>query len=145
MRTLYVPAQGNETIYDALNGEQLISSNESSAVAPAASASQACGCLNKRMVAAIAYDAKNNRLYYTQMLGNQLRYLDLSSAQAKSYAVTTQLLKNFPNLGGEASVITRMSIASDGYGYALTNDNEHLIRFSTGGKQTAIKLSLIHI
>ena len=89
------------------------------------------------MVAAIAYDAKNNRLYYTQMLGNQLRYLDLGSAQAKSYAVTTQLLKNFPNLGGEASVITRMVIASDNYGYALTNDNEHLIRFSTG-KQTSV-------
>ena len=60
------------------------------------------------MVAAIAYDAKNNRLYYTQMMGNQLRYLDLNSAQPKSYAVTTQLLKNFPNQPGEASIITRM-------------------------------------
>ena len=137
VRTLYVPAQGNETIYDALSGERLISNNES-AVAPAsAAAPQACGCLNKRMVAAIAYDAKNNRLYYTPMLGNQLRYLDLNSAQTKSYVVTTQLLKNFPNQPGEASVITRMVIASDNYGYALTNDNEHLIRFSTS-RQTSV-------
>ena len=44
VRTLYVPAQGNETIYDAVSGAQLASSNESNAVAaPAASASQACG------------------------------------------------------------------------------------------------------
>jgi hypothetical protein len=71
------------------------------------------------------------------MLGNQLRYLDLNSAQTKSYAVTTQLLKNFPNQPGEASVVTRMVIASDNYGYALTNDNEHLIRFSTG-RQTFV-------
>jgi len=89
------------------------------------------------MVAAVAYDAKNNRLYYTQMIGNQLRYLDLNSTQPKSYAVTTQLLKNFANQPGEASVITRMVIASDKYGYALTNDNTHLVRFSTG-KQTRI-------
>jgi hypothetical protein len=138
MRTLYVPAQGNETIYDAISGAQLISSNESAVASAPASATQACGCLNKRMVAAIAYDAKNNRLYYTQMLGNQLRYLDLNSTDVKSYAVTTQLLKNFPNQQGEASVITRMVIASDNNGYALTNDNEHLIRFTTG-RQASVR------
>ncbi|HEX5154324.1 MAG TPA: T9SS type A sorting domain-containing protein [Parafilimonas sp.] len=136
VRTLYIPAQGNETIYDALSGQQLISNNESAVAA----APQTCGCLNKRMVAAIAYDAKNNRLYYTQMLGNQLRYLDLNSTDVKSYAVTTQLLKNFPNQQGEASVITRMAIASDNNGYALTNDNEHLIRFTTGRQASVTDL-----
>ena len=140
MRTLYVPAQGNETIYDAISGAQLTSSNESAVASAPASASQACGCLNKRMVAAIAYDAKNNRLYYTQMLGNQLRYLDLNSTDVKSYAVTTQLLKNFPSQQGEASVITRMVIASDNNGYALTNDNEHLIRFTTGRQSSVTDL-----
>ena len=30
-------------------------------------------------------------------------------------------------------MITRMTIGSDGYGYALTNDARHLVRFSTGG------------
>lgn len=134
VRTLYIPAENNEAVYDALSGEQ-ITDNNSADVAIAQP--QACGCLNKRMVAAIAFDAKNNRLYYTPMVGNQLRYLDLNSTQPKSYAVTSQLLKNFPNQPGEASIITRMVIASDGYGYALTNDNEHLIRFSTG-KQTSI-------
>ena len=101
---------------------------------------QSCGCINNKMVAAIAFDAKNNRLYYTQMAGDQLRYFNLNETPLKSYAVTTQLLKNFPAKPGEASVITRMCIAPDNYGYALTNDNEHLIRFSTDGKNTITDL-----
>jgi len=135
VRTLYVPSDNNETVYDAVSGKAIINSNTNTATPT--STPQTCGCMNNKMVAAIAYDAKNSRLYYTQMTGNQLRYLDLKSMQPKSYAVTTQLLKNFPNQPGEASIITRMVIASDSYGYALTNDNEHLIRFSTG-KQTSI-------
>ncbi len=135
IKTLYIPAETNEAVYDALSGAQIISV-DAKATSPAV-APQACGCMNSRMVAAIAYDAKNNRLYYTQMQGNQLRYLDLNSTKPKSYAITTQLLRNFSSAPGEASVITRMVIASDGNGYALTNDNEHLIRFTTG-KQTKI-------
>ncbi|MEP6684425.1 MAG: T9SS type A sorting domain-containing protein [Parafilimonas sp.] len=134
VKTLYIPAE-NEAVFDAVSGKQIITANIK-AVTPA-STPQTCGCINNRMVAAIAYDAKDNRIYFTQMIGNQLRYLDLNSAQPKSYAVTTQLLKSFPDQPGEASVITRMVIASDNFGYALTNDNQHLIRFSTG-KQTSI-------
>ena len=135
VKTLYIPAENNEAVFDAVTGKQIITNNVKAATP--ASTPQTCGCINTRMVAAIAYDAKNNRLYFTQMTGNQLRYLDLNSAQPKSYAITSQLLKNFPDQPGEASVITRMVIASDNYGYALTNDNQHLIRFSTG-KQTSI-------
>lgn len=134
IRTVYIPAAANEAVYDAASGAQIINIDAAIETIPTL---QSCNCINSRMVAAIAYDAKSNRLYYTQMLGNQLRYLDLNGTVPKSYAVTTQLLKNFRNEAGEASVITRMVIASDGNGYALTNDNEHLIRFSTG-KQTKI-------
>ncbi len=132
VKTLYVPAQTNEVVYDALTASPLANVSDAKIANP-----QACGCLNNRMVAAIAYDVVNNRLYYTPMLGNQLRYLDLNSNQPKSYAVTTQFLKNFSNQPGEASIITRMCFAANGFGYALTNDNEHLIRFSTK-KQTEI-------
>ena len=127
VKTLYVPAETNEVTYDALTASPL----ENTTDAVKNTNPQACGCLNNRMVAAIAYDAVNNRLYYTPMLGNQLRYLDLNSDKPKSYAVTTQLLKNFPNQPGEASIITRMCFAANGFGYALTNDNQHLIQFST--------------
>lgn len=133
VRNLFIPGKDNNVVYDALSGKQIESASN---FTTQAATPQTCGCINNNMVAAIAYDAKNNRLFYTPMLSNQLRYLDLNSTQPKSYAVTTQLLKNFPNKPGEASVITRMVIASDGYGYALTNDNEHLIRFSTGKKIT---------
>ena len=128
LQTIYAAAENNEAVYDATSGKKILN-NTSNATA---TIPQTCGCLNNRMIAAIAYDAKNNRLYYTTMLGNQLRYLDLNSTEIRSYAVTTQLLKNFSDQPGEASVITRMVIGSDNYGYALTNDNEHLIRFSTG-------------
>jgi hypothetical protein len=142
VKTLYIPSASNEVIYDALSGKQI--TNDIASPALANTASQNCGCLNNRMVAAIAYDAKNNRLYYTQMAGNQLRYFNLSETPLKSYAVTTQLLKNFSNQPGEASVITRMCIAPDNYGYALTNDNEHLIRFSTDGKNTITDLGKLY-
>lgn len=135
VKTLYIPAQNSEAVYDAVTGRQIITSEAKTAASTAAP--QTCGCLNNRMVAAMAYDVKNNRLFYTQMTGNQLRYLDLNGTQPKSYAVTTQLLKNFTNQPGEASVITRMVIGADNDGYALTNDNTHLLRFSLG-KQISI-------
>lgn len=126
IKTIYVPAETNEVVYDALTASPL--NNNSAAVTN--TNPSACGCLNSRMVAAIAYDEVDNRLYYTTMMGNQLRYLDLNEDKPKSYAVTTQLLKNFPNQPGEASNITRMCFAANGFGYALTNDNQHLIQFS---------------
>lgn len=127
IKTIYVPAETNEVVYDALTASPL--NNNSAAVTN--TNPSACGCLNSRMVAAIAYDEVDNRLYYTTMMGNQLRYLDLNEDKPKSYAVTTQPLKNFPNQPGEASNITRMCFAANGFGYALTNDNQHLIQFST--------------
>lgn len=70
VRTLYVPALSGETVYDAVSGKQLL--NDDAKATTTATTPQSCGCLNNRMVAAIAYDAKSNRIYYTQMTGNQL-------------------------------------------------------------------------
>ena len=84
-------------------------------------------------VAAAAYDKRHDRLYYTPMFFDQLRYIDLKTMNV--YFV------NGSNFSGEVSkaadqsnIITRMVIADDGNGYALTNDGNHLIRFSTGKK-----------
>src|SRR3954462_3585267 len=52
VKTLYVPTENNEAVYDALSGAQLIGNSSNAA---ATSSVQACGCLNNRMVAAIAY------------------------------------------------------------------------------------------
>lgn len=84
-------------------------------------------------VAAIAYDRKNNRLYYTPMFIDQLRYIDLKTM--KAYYVTDQTFTGIANAhNDEANVVTRMVIAPDGYGYAVTNDANSFIRFSTGKK-----------
>ena len=84
-------------------------------------------------VAASAYDQKHNRLYFTTMRGTELRYFDLNSAAGK--IVYNQAQPLFAgNRFDEANVITRMSIGSDGNGYALTNDSKNLIKFTTDDK-----------
>lgn len=80
--------------------------------------------------AAMAYDKKHERLYYTPMGINQLRYLDLKTN--KFYYFENEPFGAVTSPGDGANQICRMVIASDGNGYALTNDANHLIRFTTG-------------
>ncbi|MBL0130960.1 MAG: T9SS type A sorting domain-containing protein [Chitinophagaceae bacterium] len=82
-------------------------------------------------VAAMAFDKKNNRLYFTPMFIDQLRYLDLKTM--KVFYVTDQPFTGMPQKSpDQGNIITRMVIASDGNGYAITNDGMHLTRFTTG-------------
>jgi len=80
-------------------------------------------------VAAAAYDKKNNRIWYTPMFADQLRYIDLRSM--KVFYVTDKPITVHTD---EAEIITRMVIAPDGFGYAVSNDGNTFIRFSTGKK-----------
>jgi hypothetical protein len=84
--------------------------------------------------AACAYDKKHNRLYYTPMFINELRYIDLSAKAPKLYYFEGETLSNAKDLNDEANHITRMVIASDGNGYALSNDGNHFVKFTTGRK-----------
>lgn len=93
-------------------------------------------------VAAIAYDKKNQRIFYTPMFISQLRYIDLRTM--KVYFVPTPHLEALDNKAPDQSnIITRMTMGSDGYGYALTNDGKHLLRFSTGKNITITDLGAI--
>lgn len=91
--------------------------------------------------AAMAYDKKHERLYYTPMNINQLRYIDLKSG--KIYFFENEDFGVVKFGGDVANQITRMVIASDGNGYALTNDGNHLIRFTTGKKPTITDLGAL--
>jgi hypothetical protein len=91
--------------------------------------------------AAMAYDKKHERLYYTPMAINQLRYIDLKSG--KIYYFEDEAFGVVKNIGDAPSQITRMVIASDGDGYALTNDANHLLRFTTGKKPTITDLGAL--
>jgi hypothetical protein len=90
-------------------------------------------------VAAAAFDKKHNRLYYTPMFVDQLRYIDLKTMQV--YHVTGGQLSGTGDMhNDEAKIITRMVIAPDGYGYAINNDGTSFVRFSTGKKPSIEKL-----
>jgi hypothetical protein len=91
--------------------------------------------------AAIAYDKKHDRLYYTPMSFNQLRYIDLKSG--KIYFFEDEPFGQVKGFGDVANQITRMSFASDGNGYALSNDANHLIRFTTGKNPTVTDLGAL--
>ena len=91
--------------------------------------------------AAMAYDKKHERLYYTPMGINQLRYIDLKSG--KIYYFEDEAFGVVKGMGDAPNQITRMVIASDGDGYALTNDGNHLLRFTTGKKPTITDLGAL--
>jgi hypothetical protein len=82
--------------------------------------------------AACAYDKKHNRLYYTPMGINELRYIDLGGKQPRIFYFQGEAFGQAANLQDEANHITRMVIGADGNGYALSNDGNHLVRFTTG-------------
>ena len=94
-------------------------------------------------VAAAAYDAKHNRLYYTTMRGTELRYFDLNDAKGRVVYNQKDLLLSTSNRYDEGNVITRMTFAADGNGYALTNDGNHLIRFTTGDNASVTDLGAL--
>jgi hypothetical protein len=81
--------------------------------------------------AACAYDAKLNRLYYAPLFMNELRYIDLNSSVTSVYMFRNEKLTAAGNDEAEEFHITRMVIASDGNGYALTNNANHLVKFTT--------------
>jgi hypothetical protein len=87
-------------------------------------------------VACMAYDQKNNRLFYIPQQLSELRYLDLKESEPSFTCLENQSLNLLHNKEDVANQVTRMTIGSDGFGYALSNDGEHLIKFST--KETPV-------
>nr|MBA2744901.1 T9SS type A sorting domain-containing protein [Flavisolibacter sp.] len=81
--------------------------------------------------AACAFDKKNQRLYYTPMGINQLRYIDLKSKNPSVFYFEDEAFGKVSGNGDVNNQITRMVMASDGKGYALTNNAEQLIQFTT--------------
>ncbi|MBX2887665.1 MAG: T9SS type A sorting domain-containing protein [Ferruginibacter sp.] len=84
-------------------------------------------------VAAAALDARSNKLFFTPMRMGELRWLDLNvkGETPMFYTLRSPVLR----LGDgtdEANNITRMVIAPNGLGYAITNDGNNFFQFSTG-------------
>ena len=94
--------------------------------------------------AAMAYDKKHERLYYTPMGINQLRYIDLKASNPRIYYFEDEPFGQVAGLHDASNQITRMVIASDGNGYALSNDANHLIKFTTGKKPVITDLGALN-
>jgi len=76
------------------------------------------------------------------MFIDQLRYIDLKTM--KLYEVTDAAFTGLGNMhNDEAKCVTRMVIAPDGTGYALTNDANTFIKFTTGKKPTITQLGAL--
>ncbi len=84
-------------------------------------------------VACMAYDAKSNRLFYVPLQLSELRYMDLKESEPSFTCLQNQSLNLLHSKDDVANQITRMSMGADGFGYALSNDGEHLVKFSTNG------------
>lgn len=94
--------------------------------------------------AACAFDQRHTRLYFAELFKGRLWYIDLEAATPTFHYFTTEVLsKAIAANNDESGNITRMTIAGDGNGYALTNDGNHLIRFTTGRKPVVTDLGAI--
>jgi hypothetical protein len=90
-------------------------------------------------VAAAAYDRQHNRLYFSPMFVDELRYIDLNTM--KLYTVADRPLTGSGTLhNDEAKVVTRMVITPNGTGYAISNDGNTFVQFSTGKKSAITAL-----
>ncbi len=111
------------SLYDARSGKPIPTSSDKNIAEPFATFS-----------AAAAFDQKHNRLYFTPMGINQLRYIDLNSKETRVFYFQNEAFGKASSLQDEANHVTRMVIGADGDGYALTNDGNHLLKFTTGKK-----------
>ncbi len=86
------------------------------------------------MVAAAAYDSKHGKLFFAPMRSGELIWLDVTAKNQPKFYTEGQLLVNGLDANDEANNFTRMVIGADGNGYAITNDANHLVQFTTGKK-----------
>ncbi len=126
-------ADMNAQLYDA-SGKKALAAQQDAVYGRLANAPFGTG------VAALAYDKKNNRLWYTPMLLDQLRFVDLSTMQVS--VVDLPLTGGRQKASDQSDIITRMVIGEDGNGYAVTNDGKQVFRFAAGKKGTIQVTSL---
>ncbi|MEO8821430.1 MAG: hypothetical protein ABI267_01145, partial [Ginsengibacter sp.] len=138
--------QNHKTNFSFVNAESGLPVDKATINIPASVAKKLNGTVSNLVVtghlsptllmsAAIAYDQKHGKLFFASMKSNQLVWLDMKSPNSEPafYTVDEPLLEN-ANQDDEGLNVTRMTIGANGNGYALSNDGNHLISFTTGNK-----------
>lgn len=82
---------------------------------------------------AIAYDKNSNRIYFVNNSTSSIQ--DLCYVDMNMFPVTAKRFFGYPleTTTGTGWNINRMSFASDGFGYAITESGSDIIRFSIDG------------
>ena len=141
VRPLLDNTKTNFSLYDGVTKTKLTGLSETTTKTAAVQQNPVA-----KIIAAAAYDARHNRLFVAPLQSPELRWMDLGGGNAalglKIYTITLPFSQ--PDLAIDGNQLTRMVIAADGYGYALTNDANHLFRFSTGKKITVTDLGALH-
>src|SRR5436190_18148612 len=136
IRPLLVNAKTSFNLYDGVSKSKLTGLSETKTATANAQQSPVA-----KIIAAAAYDARHNRLFVAPLESPELRWINLDDNSAQGLKIYTITLPfSQPNMAVDGNQLTRMVIAADGYGYALTNDGNHLFRFSTGRKITVTDL-----
>ena len=102
--------------------------------------------ISGRGVAAAAFDALHNRLYFSEMYGNDLKYIDLNNSTSTDLSVAINSNINYSTGAknyDESNIITRMVFSKDGTGYALTNDANMFIKFTTDANPQVFQLGAL--
>lgn len=102
--------------------------------------------ISGRGVAAAAFDALHNRLYFSEMYGNDLKYIDLNNSTSTDLSVAINSNINYSTGAknyDESNIITRMAFSKDGTGYALTNDANMFIKFTTDANPQVFQLGAL--
>ncbi len=95
-------------------------------------------------VAALAFDANHNRLYFSTMFTGEIRYVSMKEKDqyfqlGNVYQAIPQP-NNVPiNAHNQGPVITRMTAGADGYIYGISNNGDAFFRVSTQSKKPAIE------
>ena len=83
-----------------------------------------------KYASAIAYDKKSNRIYFVNNYSDSkqdLCYVDLNQTTKTAYRYVNYTMETTLQDGWN---INRMAFASDGFGYAITQNGKDIIRFS---------------
>src|SRR3954467_3603482 len=79
IRNIYPPLSQRPVHVDAATGKSI-----NITATPAQSTTNTCNC-SQSLSAASAYDARQNRLYFVNLFGSELQYIDLNQRELKIY------------------------------------------------------------
>jgi hypothetical protein len=85
------------------------------------------------LIAAAAFDKTHNRLFFCTLYTGELKWVNLNttSLQLNENVLQNQHFSTTNNIYDQSDNVTRMCIAANGNGYAISNDANHLYTFTT--------------